>query len=190
VWRARLPTQTDAKAIDIFFGPRSKAGILPTSADTMYLFLVVNHPERPDRTAGPRALGEALEDFGGPVAAAREAIGGPDDVYFGTLETTLMAPPWHRGRVVFVGDAVHATPPHIAYGAGLAIEDGVVLGESLAASQTLSSALERYAERRWERCRLVVHSGLQLGEWEQQPTPEADPAALTERTWRELAAPL
>jgi len=39
------------------------------------------------------------------------------------LEAILMPKPWYRGRVVLIGDAAHATTPHLASGAGMAIED-------------------------------------------------------------------
>jgi 2-polyprenyl-6-methoxyphenol hydroxylase-like FAD-dependent oxidoreductase len=48
------------------------------------------------------------------------------------VETVLVEPPWHRGRVVLIGDAAHATSPHIGQGAAQAIEDGIVLAEELA----------------------------------------------------------
>lgn len=35
-------------------------------------------------------------------------------------------PFWHKGRVVMVGDAAHATLPHVGQGANMAIEDAVV----------------------------------------------------------------
>jgi naringenin degradation protein FdeE len=44
----------------------------------------------------------------------------------------LVPPPWHAGRVVLIGDAVHAPPPTLAAGAAIALEDAVVLGELLA----------------------------------------------------------
>jgi 2-polyprenyl-6-methoxyphenol hydroxylase-like FAD-dependent oxidoreductase len=37
--------------------------------------------------------------------------------------------PLHKGRVVLLGDAVHATTPRLGQGAGMAIEDALVLAE-------------------------------------------------------------
>jgi hypothetical protein len=51
--------------------------------------------------------------------------------------------------------------------------------------------LERFMTRRYERCRMVVHNSLQLGEWEKAPgTPRADPTALITASMRALAAPI
>lgn len=38
---------------------------------------------------------------------------------------------WSKGRSVLLGDAAHPILPFLAYGAGLAIEDGVVLARAL-----------------------------------------------------------
>ena len=93
--------------------------------------------------------------------------------------------------MLLIGDAVHATTPHLAMGAGIAIEDAVVLGEELEAHDSLEQALEAFMARRFERCRLVVENSLQLGEWEKDPdAPGADPAGLSNESFAALAAPI
>jgi flavin-dependent dehydrogenase len=47
------------------------------------------------------------------------------------IEWILLEGDWHRGRIVLLGDAAHATTPHLAQGAGMAIEDAMVLAEEL-----------------------------------------------------------
>jgi 2-polyprenyl-6-methoxyphenol hydroxylase-like FAD-dependent oxidoreductase len=70
---------------------------------------------------------------------------------------------------------VHATTPHLASGAGIAIEDALVLSEELATGDQVSDALERFEARRWERCRMVVENSVRIGHMEQT---HADPNAL------------
>ena len=71
----------------------------------------------------------------------------------------------------------------------MAIEDAVVLGDLLDSEKPLTEALRCFAERRWERCRLVVENSLQLGEWEKRPdVPGADPAGLMAASYAELAS--
>lgn len=62
---------------------------------------------------------------------------------------------WSRGRVSFVGDAVHPVSPYAAYGMGMAIEDGFWLARSLAGIDIadpaqLAHGLERYDAQRVE----------------------------------------
>jgi 2-polyprenyl-6-methoxyphenol hydroxylase-like FAD-dependent oxidoreductase len=106
------------------------------------------------------------------------------------LQAILLPPPWYRGRVLLIGDAAHSTTPHLAMGAGIAIEDAAVLGEELGSCDSLEEALEAFMERRFDRCRLVVENSLQLGEWEKNPQdPDADPAGLIDASFAVLAAP-
>jgi hypothetical protein len=65
-----------------------------------------------------------------------------------------------------------------------------VLAEEIAVGGPIAEALSRFSNRRWERCRMVAENSIQLGEWEKQPTPDADPAALTNASWAALAAPI
>jgi 2-polyprenyl-6-methoxyphenol hydroxylase-like FAD-dependent oxidoreductase len=67
---------------------------------------------------------------------------------------------------VLIGDAAHATTPHLASGAGMAIEDGIVLAEELRLQPTLEQALSSFMSRRFERCRLVVENSVRLGQIE------------------------
>src|SRR5436309_9491215 len=82
-----------------------------------------------------------------------------------------------RGRVVLIGDAAHSMTPHLASGAGMAIEDGIVLAEELAADGAVPEALERFMDRRWERCRMVVENSMQISEWERAPEGAGGDAA-------------
>ena len=71
----------------------------------------------------------------------------------------LMVPaPWHKGRVLLIGDAAHTTAATLSYGGGLAIEDGVVLGQEMAAGGTIDAIFERFTQRRYERARMVVET--------------------------------
>ena len=81
--------------------------------------------------------------------------------------------------MLLIGDAAHTATPHMAAGAGLAIEDSVVLAELLGSGSEVTEVLEKFMARRWERCRMTIKNSEQLGEWEKTPDlPEADPVGL------------
>jgi 3-hydroxybenzoate 6-monooxygenase len=65
---------------------------------------------------------------------------------------------WHRGRVVLLGDAAHAPLQSFAQGAGMAIEDGLCLGELIAAAGGDFTA----AFKRFEAARILRTARLQL----------------------------
>ena len=65
---------------------------------------------------------------------------------------------WHKGRVVLLGDAAHAPLQSLAQGAGMAIEDGLCLGELIEAAGGDFTA----AFRRFEAARLLRTARVQL----------------------------
>ena len=58
-------------------------------------------------------------------------------IVYRPLEALLMPRPWSKGRVVLIGDAVHATTPHLASGACIGIEDAIVLAEEIGAADSV-----------------------------------------------------
>ena len=70
-------------------------------------------------------------------------------------------PLWSRGRLVLLGDACHPMLPFMAQGAGMAIEDAVVLGRALAGVSTRAQATE--ALRRYEKTRMERTAKIQIG---------------------------
>jgi 2-polyprenyl-6-methoxyphenol hydroxylase-like FAD-dependent oxidoreductase len=193
IWRATVPRPPEVDVLVSFMGPRNKAGFNPVSPEQMYIFLVTNHRDKSTipRTGLAEAMRAQLADFGGLVAQARERVTREEQVVCRPAEALLVPPPWYRERVVLIGDAAHATTPHLASGALIAIEDAVVLAELAAMDVPVPVLLDWFMARRYERCRMVVEHSLQLGEWEQYPdTPGADPFGLQQRARAALAQPI
>jgi 2-polyprenyl-6-methoxyphenol hydroxylase-like FAD-dependent oxidoreductase len=107
-----------------------------------------------------------------------------------SVASNLLPTLWYRGRAILIGDAAHTATPHMAAGAGIAIEDSIVLTELLQSAQSVACALENFMTRRFERCRLVVENSFVLGEWEKVPNlPGADPAGVLDRSLKAPAQP-
>jgi 2-polyprenyl-6-methoxyphenol hydroxylase-like FAD-dependent oxidoreductase len=192
IWRATVERPKVVDSLWQFFGPRHKAGFNPVSESQMYVFLVQNAPTRrapSDNLA--KLMRDELADFDGAMAAARDSIVSDDQVICRPAEALIVRPPWHQDRVTLIGDAAHTTPPHLASGAGIAIEDSIVLSELLGSHIRLSDALMQFNIRRYERCRMVVENSVQLGEWEKDPkSPRADYVKLMDESMRALAQPI
>jgi 2-polyprenyl-6-methoxyphenol hydroxylase-like FAD-dependent oxidoreductase len=190
VWRAVLPRLPGVDHTMLWVGQTSKVGLNPVSASEMYVFVNENRPTR-DRVAESELveyLRALLAPYPAPLAqAARDLIGPDSQVIFRPLEGMLVPLPWHKGRVVLIGDAVHATTPHLASGAGIGIEDAIVLAEELAASDDPETALSAFGNRRWERCRMVVHNSARLGEIEVRNGDKAEHAQLMAKSFQLLA---
>jgi 2-polyprenyl-6-methoxyphenol hydroxylase-like FAD-dependent oxidoreductase len=173
IWRlgARCPEGLTRYTIMVA-GPH-RIGLVPLPGDDLYLWMLDSTlpPKRPPRERLLDLFHERMAAYGGFAPAVAEQATDPDQLDFRALHWLLVPPPWHRGRVLLIGDAVHTTTPHMAFGAGLAIEDAVVLGELVREGVAPTELGGRLAARRFERCRLVVEGSLQLSRWEQEPGP-------------------
>ena len=145
-----------------------KCGFNPVSPTHMYMFLLEHVPANPWREPAelPQILYDLMDGYGGIVPGIRATVRDNPTINYRPLEGMIVPKPWHRGDVVLIGDTVHGTTPHLASGAGMAVEDAVVLDEELARQDDPRAAFEAYQNRRFDRCELIVTSSLRLGELE------------------------
>ena len=185
VWRYNVPRPEGLDTLDMFVGSNGKAGFVPLAPDLMYILYIEAVPADEVKMPDDRLaeiFRERLAEFGGPVAEIRDTyITDSSKVVVRPVESLLVPPPWHRGRVVLIGDAAHATSPHVGQGGAMAIEDAIVLAEEVDRGGELDDALERFVERRYPRCREIWEISRQIGTWEIEhtPPPEADFVGLT-----------
>ena len=169
VWRAVLPRLPEIETITMWMGPKIKPGVNPVSKTEMYLFVTEPKPvnEHVDPATFVDKLKSLLDGFPAPtLQRIRAQLGADSRIIYRPLEGMLMPLPWSSGRVVLIGDTVHATTPHLASGACIGIEDALVLAQELACTPDVSSAIAAFEARRWERCRMVVENSARLGEIE------------------------
>ncbi len=154
-WRAVLDDPAPPTIMRMYVGEGSMFGLFPGG---------------PGRAYGWAALPAATREMD-PIAGRRQrildrfrAIGGAprgflertrsDDDFSCTPPEWVRAPTWHSRRVVLLGDAAHASPPFMAQGACLAMEDAIVLAECLA-DAPVPEAFVRYEARRRPRVELA-----------------------------------
>ena len=165
VWRytTSRPAELDYQAM--YLGVGAKAGLVPLTNETMYLLLVTNEPDNPRMPAEKLhvLLRERLAQFGHLVAPVRESVTDPRSVVYTAIEEIILPPPWYRGRVVLIGDAAHASSPHVAQGAAMAVEDAVVLAEVASGDASAPDMLDQFMRRRYQRCKFVQETSRQVG---------------------------
>jgi len=155
----------DARARSRGRGPSRLAGrCFPCGDRRLYWFLTRN--AAPGSHAGPLGnRGEAIEcirDWRVPFrcfveATEEEAI----------LRNDVVDRParrvWGAGPVTLLGDSIHATTPNLGQAACQALEDAVVLADSLRRCAPAEAALRDYEVRRHHRAKFVIGQSLRIG---------------------------
>jgi 2-polyprenyl-6-methoxyphenol hydroxylase-like FAD-dependent oxidoreductase len=172
IWRAFTPRPASVTRTDLFYGgPCYIAGYCPTGEDSLYAYLVEDAQDRsslsPDEALEVmRGLSQA---YHGPWDDIRATLTDPSRINYTVFETHLLEPPWNRGRVVLIGDAV--------------------LSELLLSADRLDDDLWRsFTDRRLDRAKTVVDASLQLAQWQLQHE-RGDVPGLMGRVSQMLATP-
>ena len=191
-WRLVIPRPPEISQRHFFLGGPVKVGLTPVSQEEMYLFLLEHIPENPWRDPETQylQLARLLEGFGGILASIREGLNPASRIVYRPLEGHLLRHDWFEGNAILIGDAAHATTPQLASGAGMAVEDGIVLAQEIAATRSLREAFRRFMARRYERCRMVVENSLEIGRLEVSGRPAAEQTAVVSTSLAKLAEPI
>ena len=190
-WRIVADRPPEMDRTEMYLGGPVKLGLNPISNDQLYAFILEHVPDNPwyaEEDMLPH-VAKLLEPFGGDIARIRGSLGPDSLVNYRPLEWLLLPKPWHSGRIVLIGDAAHATTPHMASGAGLAAEDGLVLAEELERTDDVEQALAAFTERRFERARLVVENSVRVGEIEMAGGNQMDASRMLGDTMQKLHQP-
>ncbi|WP_028997884.1 FAD-dependent oxidoreductase [Azohydromonas australica] len=191
-WRAVVPRPVHITHATMCVGRLVKAGVNPVSKDEMYLYVTERREtaEFIDESKWADTLRGVLQEFGGLIGEIRDGLGAHSRILYRPFFAVLQPRPWHHGRVVMLGDAAHATTPHLASGAGIGVEDAIVLAQELGKAADIELALQSFTERRYERCRMVVENSIALGEMERVQAPKEEHQALMRQSLGALMTPI
>ena len=156
-WRVIVDRPPEITTMAFFQGLGSKTGVMPLTRDRMYLFHIC--PEPTDAWYEPSLFLDLLRartaGYGGIVAEVMAGLTRDHEIVYSPLQPLMVPDPWYRGRVMIAGDAAHACPPHMTQGAGMAMEDGIVLAQCLTGDGPLEPQLREFMARRYERTGFV-----------------------------------
>ncbi len=192
VWRYNLPRPAEVTGLCAYEGPIG-IGLVPLSDALMYMFVTTPEPGNPRyaRETLADAMRQKLAGAISPaIIALRDQINVDDDVVYKPLEWLFIEGDWHRGRVVLLGDAVHATTPHLGQGAGMAIEDSLVLADELSRADSIEAAFAAYQSRRFERCRYIVEASRAICLGQIGAGPLVENAKATQDMFQVIAQPI
>ncbi|WP_249674288.1 FAD-dependent oxidoreductase [Pseudomonas abieticivorans] len=192
VWRYNFKRDPSIDHLASFVGAEGNAGLVPLSEDLMYLFSTSHEPQNPWFEPGQLAelMRERLRNIGGLIGELREQITDPSQVVYKPMEVLFVDEPWFKGRVLLIGDAAHATTPHLGQGAGMAIEDALVLSLELAGTGDMQAKLQRFMARRFERCKFISEKSILAGDREMARDQSFDRIGLTKQMLALTAEPI
>lgn len=165
-WRISMNRPPNFDRNEFYFGYKFPAGITACGTDSIYMWMLTPHEQREQHMTDEElydTLKSHLAPFGGTVGWIRDNMTRDHWINYRPLAAVLQPGPWHNGRIVLLGDAVHATTPHLASGAGIAVESALVLAEELERAPDVEAALAAYQARRFDRCRDVVETSISIG---------------------------
>lgn len=161
------PQDTDGRPGDyeMIFGKRAFFGYATAPDGGVWWF--ANPPRRDEPAPGELArvtdaqwraeLAELLAPDAGP--AARIVASTAHELVGWTTYDLPRVPRWHRGRMIVIGDAAHATSPSSGQGASMAIEDAVQLARCLRDAPSVQAAFATFESLRRKRVERVVATG-------------------------------
>jgi 2-polyprenyl-6-methoxyphenol hydroxylase-like FAD-dependent oxidoreductase len=192
VWRYNFTRPPEVDHLFSFVGPDGGAGLVPLSQDLMYMFIVASEPGNPRMPADQlhALMQQRAGIYGGLIDEFSQQISNPEKVVYKPLEVVMLPEPWFDGRVVLIGDAVHTATPHLGQGAGMAIEDAIVLSQELCVNANYEDALRAFMKRRFERCRFIVEKSELAGTWQMNHSPDANFPALVNEMLEFTAQPI
>lgn len=71
-----------------------------------------------------------------------------EDLSYGTYRHVCL-PKYHKGRIVFIGDAAHSSTPHLGQGVNLALEDAFALASEFRTSSDYKQIFSAYESKRF-----------------------------------------
>lgn len=191
VWRYNFPRDPAVDCLQAYNGPTG-IGLVPMSDAVMYMFVTTPEAGNPryPQDGLAAAMRAKLAGCAPAIRSLGEQIIDNAGVIYRPLEAMLVTGPWHSGRVVLLGDAVHATTPHLGQGGGMAIEDAVVLAEEVDRQADLQDAFATYRSRRFERCRYIVSASLAICYGQIGKGPPVDMIQATREMFEMTAKPI
>ena len=163
--RQDFPKDLQWNAASIWVGPYCHLVHYPLRGGEQYNVVVTFHSREKEEWSvrlGHRE--EVLSYFEGICPKARQLIELPKDWTRWATADREPITQWNYGRATLLGDAAHPTLQYLAQGACMAMEDAVMLGESLRAHDNdFAQAFALYQRARVARTAGIVLSAREMG---------------------------
>lgn len=189
-WHVVLPRAPGMDQPTVAVGPRGqKLHVVPIAPTKAGLTLCSSIAPTFDGQPYSQLLCAALRSFSGWPAAWQDALKKNPPLVIRQAREALLPQPWHRDRVLAVGDCAHALVPHFGQGPAQALEDAVVLQELLMQRLPMAELTAAFTARRIARLEKVHALTGQAALWDEHPDPSTDLRTLSQALAAVVAAP-
>lgn len=147
--------------------PGRQVAVYPIREGRVATFFIHRTDDQRRDFSRAAALEELRAMYGGLgwiVPALLERARDAASVYFDEV-SQVVAPAWHRGRVVLVGDACQCVSLLAGQGASMAMAGAYVLAEELSEAESVTLALARYQSRVRPSIETKQASGRSMARW-------------------------
>jgi 2-polyprenyl-6-methoxyphenol hydroxylase-like FAD-dependent oxidoreductase len=173
-WRgiARRDEASARHVVAEIWGSGARFGFAGIGHGETYWFAVLDAPPGATDPHPLDTVKRHFSHFAAPVPALLAATP-PDHVLRTDIHDRPPAATWTSGRVTLLGDAAHPTTPNLGQGGCMAIEDAVILADTLAHATSFTEAFASYETQRLPRTTAIVNASRRFGQVAQWRNPVA-----------------
>lgn len=169
-WRGVTQTNLKIHETSETWGGKGRFGIVPIGDNRVYWFACKKAPENSGQmqSCSTNDLYHEFKDYHAPIGKLIRSTSS-DEIIWNDIFDLEPLPRYAFGNLVLIGDAAHATTPNMGQGACQAIEDAVVLAESLRQNSLPKEAFQCFEQKRMKRTQAIVKQSWTMGkvaQWE------------------------
>ncbi|MFA6115297.1 MAG: FAD-dependent monooxygenase [Sphingomonas sp.] len=157
-WRTITDNRFGITGWTAMLGRKRTLLAIPVEDGKLYVYADIATPDGVFAGTPADTMRELFSSVAPPLLPIIDSLNPAAIIHAGRLREVPAQPMYKRG-VVLIGDAAHATSPSMAQGAGMALEDALVLAEVLSETKNVEAALTAFSARRLGRIQWVQKQG-------------------------------
>jgi 2-polyprenyl-6-methoxyphenol hydroxylase-like FAD-dependent oxidoreductase len=164
-WRAIIDnTDLSISSTSETWGPQGRFGIVPLSDNKLYWFACINETKAGSDKKNYRVK-DLLQQFGQFHKPIPEILSQTKDenLLFNDILDLKPIMNYAFGRILLIGDAAHGTTPNMGQGACQAMEDAVILMNTLKNSEDPQKAFVEFEKKRLKRTHYIINTSARIG---------------------------
>jgi len=166
----------NSKPVSMTFGARAFFGYTTSNTNEVWWFNNYYRAEEPTREEIKTKLQKEIKEnllklHEKDPPPIQDLIQYSTDIFAYPVYDMPELEKWYTSHVCLIGDAAHATSPHIGQGASLALEDAAILYRCLKSGNSPEEAFASYQNHRKPRVKKIIQQARKVGKSKSKPNP-------------------